>query len=96
MAQYMAGAGECLFVLFSLQTPLWTIQIHVRRVQKAFLSPKLHGVHSTSITIIIQFNSIHVYLRASSTAQRPIRELARVKEGKQEIIQTNNKIYNKN
>jgi hypothetical protein len=41
--------------------------------------------------IIIQFSSICVYLRASSTAQRTITELARVKEGKREIIETKRK-----
>jgi hypothetical protein len=36
----------------------------------------------------IKLNSIRVYLRANSRAQRPITELARVRKGKQEIIQT--------
>jgi hypothetical protein len=38
----------------------------------------------------IEFNSIRVYLRANSTAQRPITELPRVKEGKEEYKQNKN------
>jgi hypothetical protein len=39
--------------------------------------------------IIIQFNSIRIYLRANVTAQRPITELARVKGKKQQQNVTN-------
>jgi hypothetical protein len=43
---------------------------------------RFHKNWMMMMMMIIQFNSIRVYLRANPTAQRPIIDLARLKEEK--------------
>jgi hypothetical protein len=63
---------------------IW-LEAHRALIGPGAPSPLCSG-YRAPIIIIIQFSSC--LFTCSSTAQRPITELAGVKEGKQEIIQT--------
>jgi hypothetical protein len=84
------GMNVCVFVLSCvLVDAVWRAYPPSKESYRLCVgrgNNKSNQVLTRGCSTIIQFNSIRVSLRASLTAQRPITELARVKEGKQEII----------
>jgi hypothetical protein len=65
----------------------YTYVLHICLIplgQLSYFTTSSSSSSSSGNSSTIQFNSIHIYLRANLTAQRPITKLARVRSKKQQ------------